>query len=473
MNPAGDYEIINSLNPKSKSDLFLVKRMATEELFVWRTISFKTMSKEKKDYLCKKIRKRIQQVHVSLVKFYPAIEEDKLKLVYVPMDYFPHGNLLDFINVLTRSETTHIPEDIIVKILFQLSILIKSIDLEDYISLDHIYFDDDFNVKFLNFSHSCAIIKFNVKMSDLGVLMMQLCMLNGDKLCNKFTVKKEHYSEELINLIEMMMKDNNLARSNIDNIITHPVILIKTFKLKCGINLKDCFELLEYRKKLEQLRKKEYALKLREDKIERKEYKLNAREKKIDMNEKAVRDKLTQAELYLKRCRENRNTQLNKYENVDNSLTVEYEEIEYEDNIETSKKLDVSKLKLQPIARSLSERKIKFKGHSPLKQINFNKPKVYKKHKENQCKDFTETKYALKNEKFSENSHRIKNDIIEDHRKSTFIKSSVDGLQNEFLDCRPIAWTKENKKQAFELLRIMNSNTDKRIHNNDVRHTFL
>ncbi|XP_044765441.1 uncharacterized protein LOC123321760 [Coccinella septempunctata] len=482
MNPAGDFEIINVLNPKSKSDLFLVKRLDTEDFFVWRTVSFKSISKDRKELLCKKIRKRIQQNHVLLVKFYPAIEEDKLKLVYVPMEYFPHGSLSDFLKVLAKSETSHIPEEMIVKILFQLLILVKSIELNDYIRLKNIYFDEDFNLKYLNFSQYTTQSKFDVKMCDIGIIIMQLCTLTEDKLCNKFIVNKEYYSEEFIDLIEIMLKDNKPAASNIDKIIAHPVILLNTFKMACGVKLNDCFALLDYRLKLEQLRKKEIALKLRENEIDRKEYSLSRKEKKLTMYEKALKEKSTQSQLYLKRCKENKSTHLNKYENLDTSLTVEYDEIEDTDIIQTSEKLDVAKLKHQPIAKTLSERKIKFKGHSPLKKISYNKTKLHKKPKDKEKPSMfsTDKTHTLNTEinlfKDIYNTDKIKNENCEDNRKSAVYVADLATVQNERIldmECRPIAWTEQNKKQAFELLRIMNSTSDKQFWSGEVRHTFL
>lgn len=474
MNPGGDFQILNALN--TKSDLFLVKHLATEELFVWRTILLKNLSKDKKEHMCKKIRKRIQQKHVLLVTFHPAIEEDKLKLVYVPMEYFPHGNFLDFIKILAMSKTTHINEEIIIKILFQLLMLVKSIELNDYIKLENIYFDENFNIKLLNFSHCSTATNSDVKMSDIGILMMQLCTLTVDKLCNKYTVNKEYYSDDFIDLTEVMLKDNKHVTCNIDKVIGHPVILLNTFKLHCGIELHDCFEILDYRKKVEQLRRKESALKMRENEIKRKECGLNVREKKLIMNEKTIKDKLTQAELYLRRCKDKKIPHPNKYENVDMSLAVEYEEIEDIDNIETSKKLDFSKLKQQPIARTLSERKVKFKGHSPLKKTSFHKSKTNKKPKEKE-------KLQLP-EQSSEMSSTLKKRTIENNQLkeiSNVDKTKIDAKcvtvtgENNIpnLQCRPIAWTEQNKKQAFELLRIMNSTSDENFWNSDVRHTFL
>ncbi|KAK9891512.1 hypothetical protein WA026_014748 [Henosepilachna vigintioctopunctata] len=293
------------------------------------------------------------------------------------MEYFPSGNIVDFIKKLKNSNIKHINEEIIVKILFQLLILLKSIDIYNYMTSKTIYFDEHFNVKLLNFSILHNLKKFDIKMCDIGSILIQLCTLNTSKLRDEYIVNNNYYSTQFIDLIEVMLNDTNNIKINADKLLCHPVFLMNTFKLDCGMSVNGCIEILDYRRKLENLRKKEAILKAKEKKLEDVEHALISREKKINLYEKEIKSKLVQAELYLRRCK-NSKSLVDKYD-IDNSA--EYEEIECSDIVETSKKINVDKLEKSCFTRTFSERRVKFKGHSPLKEMDFHRGKSIRKSK--------------------------------------------------------------------------------------------
>ncbi|KAL3285312.1 hypothetical protein HHI36_019421 [Cryptolaemus montrouzieri] len=450
----------------------------------------KNINKEKREVMCNKVKQRIRQEHPLLVKFYPVIEDEKSKCMYIPIEHFTYGNLSEFLTKLAKINKTHISEIIIIKFLYQLLMLLKSLKISDYITLKNLYFDEDFNVKFLNFSPFVTLTKFEVKMCDVGNIIVKLCTLSTTKKCNESTINKEYYSMEFIDLIESMLKDNTDVYNNIEQVFTHPTILLNTFKLHCGVKM-SCLEILDYRTKLEILRKKEAAIKIKEYKIAKKEQALNAREKKISICEKTVRDKMTQAELYLRRCKEVRTSSQPKYENAESTFSAEYEALDCSNIIETSKKLDIDKLGKSPFIRTFSERKVKFKGHSPLKEMNFHRAKSVRKPKMKLSPSAKEP--IMHKEKLILKSAINESDLFKDisntetsllkptarnedkKRRSVLFgpKSLVQNENTQNMDCRPIAWTEENKKQAFDLLRIMNSNFDHHIWNKDIKHTYL
>lgn len=197
-------------------------------------------------------------------------------------------------------------------------------------------------------------------------------------------------------------------------------------------------------------------LKIREQTLYEKELQLQNREKQIAVREKLANDKITQAENCLKKYKEKRSTAIKETSSKDFDSTFYSEACEKDSIIlPTSTKMMETKVK-KPAAfsRSTSERKIRFKGHSPLKDIH------------------NKTNKSLR--KSSKSLKHNKPKSVKEDEGCKILFTDENQYENTVVDrkeCRPISWTEENKKFAFDLLRMMNESQIKPKHG--VKHTFL
>ncbi|CAH0547539.1 unnamed protein product [Brassicogethes aeneus] len=482
-----DYDIIGILGDNITSASYKVKNKSTGGLFVWQSINYESLSDSERTKLIKKIQKRINLKHPNILKFFDYIDQKENKILYLVVEYCYSGSLKKLIKYCQENRIV-LQEEFVCRILYQIVLTIKT--LEEYcgnISVDEVFFDEDYNVKLYNYNFNGHKIKLkDLKMSVLGTLIFEMCSLKSyDKntfehdckdLCNV-------YSGSFITLLTQMVKDSSDVKKSLDKILCHPTLLLKSSKW----NKEICFlrmngERINKTKNLQDVgdkntkdshRSRELALQMRERKLYDREQKLLNREKKLVIMERQLNDKLMQAELYLKRCKETKPEQsLTKltYENLDSTY------VECGDSVimPTSKKLDVNTiLKPNTFSRTFSEKRIRFKGHSPLKDLDTNKRKSIrlprKKEKlTSECSSDWKT--------CSENDSEIASLDGIKQSKQLFVD---DVCENEYEippDCRPISWTHENKKYAFELLKIMNEGTEYENQanwNREVRHTQL
>lgn len=485
-----DYDIISILGSSISSASYKVRSKTTNKILVWQTIDYSKLSDSEKGKLIKKIQKRINIKHPNVLLFYDYIDQKENKILYLIMDYCPNGSLKKLITYVKENKLV-LQEEFVCKIIYQIMFALKTIEeCSGNVSVNEVFFDADYNVKLYNYNfegvkHKCK----DIKMSTIGLVIFEMCFLKTyDKHSLESDIKDMGtvYSSTLLSIISHMIKDNNDVNKNMDKILCHPMLLLKSTKwtkeqcfLKITgehIKLPDSEKRHTHNAK-QDLRAREAAIRSKEMKLQEMEQGLIHREKKLMQMEKILNEKLMQAEQYLKKCKTGtlkpEKPQPN-YENLDSTY------VDCGDSIimPTSKKLDVNTIaKPANFTRTLSERRIRFKGHSPLKEVDLNRRKSVKMLKK---KTVSASECSSDWKTCSENDSELSS---QDGTKSNSITYSkqlfIDDIcENEYEvppDCQPISWTFESKKYAFELLRIMNgSEKDNNAnYNKEVRHTDL
>ncbi|KAI4469839.1 nischarin related [Holotrichia oblita] len=308
--------------------------------------------------------------------------------------------------------------------------------------------------------------------NSIAKILVQLSSLNLKPQMDRFDILSV-YSDSLRDMITYLL-DTDL-KDSLDIILWHPMVFSRrNQEFDSGIFNKikeNKIEDTDFQTKLENLNNREIALQIRESKLIEIERDLIKRENKIALLEKAAKEKLLQADIRLK-------------ELIIKSITKK-EKL----NVKTwiiHRQLIIVILKF---SRSLSERRIKFKGHSPLKAIqnipiSHPKPKLEGENKNRV--DFekvnirTDCNKTDSKDKIRRTSKKRFSFVDIFTRKNTnktietkHAISLKDLVDEEFnVDSfKPIAWTEENKRQAFNLLRIMNSESSSVDEDCVIKHT--
>ncbi|CAG9824383.1 unnamed protein product [Phaedon cochleariae] len=400
-------------------------------------------------------------------------------------------------------------EEFLCRIVYQFAFAVKTIDHYDGgFQLGEIFLDDNFSVKLHNFDVVSCDKKKPHNMFSLGVLLYKLCSLRYIDI-NSVSEKqlldlRSTYSKEMLSFISNLLQDFGELKDNVDKILCHSTILLKSQqwnKMHCFVQTDEttiscsttctanCNEEKNYFiRKLEKLRNKEAALLVREQKLAEREHRLSNKEKKIALMEKTVQEKLQKLELYLKHSRDTKfstsgSSNLNytkpskktqpSYDNLDSTY------VSCVDSVvcPTSKKLNVNAIvKPAPFTRTLSERRIRFKGYSPLKDMDLNKRRSIRLAKPNINKDIenaSKSDWVTCSEDNA--SVDLKKKTLNKKCKQLFPKTvaAYENATDIKLDTqpKPPKWTEENKKYAFKLLRLMND--DKENQSVEVKHTYL
>lgn len=465
-----DYIILNILGNNINSASYKVQNKLSKEIFVWRTIDYGNINSVERKQLFNKITTRIKCKHPNLLQFFDIIDQKQSNILYVVTEFCENGNLCDLIEVCVKRRI-RLNEEFVCKVLYQ---IISTIKTCDQLNLGHftpedVYLDSKYNVRLYNFQESLNHKEKELKTSVLGALMYEMCTL---QCFEKTSYEKQLktlvdfvYSANFLSLITHMIRDNNDLKKSIDKILCHPTVLLKSsqwqkhtiFHIKNKPPGSDS-QSSDDGKSLnnEMLRNWEMKLKIREQTLYEKELQLQNREKQIAVREKLANDKITQAENCLKKYKEKRSTAIKETSSKDFDSTFYSEACEKDSIIlPTSTKMMETKVK-KPAAfsRSTSERKIRFKGHSPLKDIH------------------NKTNKSLR--KSSKSLKHNKPKSVKEDEGCKILFTDENQYENTVVDrkeCRPISWTEENKKFAFDLLRMMNESQIKPKHG--VKHTFL
>ncbi|KAJ8970274.1 hypothetical protein NQ314_001304 [Rhamnusium bicolor] len=490
-----DYEVLSIIGNNINSTTYKVRHKETKKIFIWQTVKFDKTGNTNVEFLREQVKKRQDIGHPNILKFYDLIEQKEV--LYIMIEYCEHGSLRNIIESCLVNRT-YISEELVCKILYQIAFTIKTIDsYAGKLTANEIFLDEDYNVKLFNFqiNYKNKSMK-ELKMGYLGLVLYEVCTFTKfDKSCYEYDIKKvsDVFSNNLLSLIISMIKDGTDLKKNVNKVLCHPTVLLKSSQWckdksfskiasrPTQNEIQDKFT--DYTSKLEKLRNKEIALQVREQQLNEKEHKLSTRERKIAVMERIAREKLQQAELYLKRCREfkpsnsgsikstgpSQGEEKLSYENLDSTYVSCGDSI----LLPTSKKLNVNKIiKPAPFTRTLSERRIRFKGHSPLKEVDFNKRKSVRlpKLQKRKCNK-KNSEWLTCSEETDKSS--IEGSIMGICKKSKQLFPARNMYENENLksddQCKPITWTEENKKYAFELLRVLNSDKE----NQCVQHTYL
>lgn len=466
-----DYEPLNILDNNTNSKIYKVRNKNTGEHFVWYTIDCENTSNQLINLQERFItRKELQ--HPNLLDFYDLIKENAT--FYLVVKYCKHGSLKDLMDII-YNDNKRFSEEFLCKILYQIAFTIKTIDITTNFDIKHIYFDEDYNVKFFNFdiANNETVKLKSQRISSLGALIFEICTLT--KFSKKHFDKElkncnNLYSKEFLCLLITTIKDSRDLKKNIDKVMCNSTLLLKItqwHKYKCFLKIDQpkCSKSNEniediYALQIEKLKEKEISLQQKEKMLKEMEHKLSIREKKVTSMEKLLRDNIKQAE-------ETKNCNCSSRGPIKENLDSTY--ISCGDSVvmPTSKKLNVREIiKPATFTRTLSEKRIRFKGHSPLKDIDFNRRRsvrhtrfhkdVYVKTGEwTTCSEDTE-----KTEKKGTNKKCKQLFPTYENNSNVIVNKNV---------AKSLQWTEENKKYAFELLRLMNKENKP----TDVKHTYL
>ncbi|KAJ8910007.1 hypothetical protein NQ315_006011 [Exocentrus adspersus] len=502
-----DYDILSILGNNINCTTYKVRHKENGNLFVWKSVDCGNKSNTNKELLLNQIKNRSDTYHPNIIQFYNYIDQEQDKILYVIMEYCENSSLRNLIDSCTANKNSF-AEELVCKILYQIALTIKTTtdnSIEKF-SLKNIFIDKDFNVKLLNFkfSEQSETIK-EVKMCQLGLLLYEMCTFQVfNKYCYedalRYAENNNTFSQSMLSLIRYLIKDKTELRKNINKVLCHPTVLLKAAqwtKEKSFVTATNEKILIPKNthnedkntvdiEKLEELRIKETSLQIRELQLNEWEYKLIMKEKKIAAMERTLKDKLEQIQLHLKhkeptsvRNKSTKSTNSSRLEKKQSYEDLDSTYVSCNDSIllPTSSKLNVNKIiKPAPFTRTLSERRIRFKGHSPLKDIDFNRRRSIKQPKPQ--------KGILlnKNAEWLTCSEDTDKSSTEGSFKGTLSKAKKlfsgkntyenGHLTNCDVQCTPIAWTEESKKYAFELLRVMNGDKENQ-QCNEVKHTHL
>ncbi|XP_018320928.1 probable serine/threonine-protein kinase nek2 [Agrilus planipennis] len=527
-----DYEVLSILGEDTSSSCYKVKSKVTNDVYIWRAISCEDMSKEEIKSLLNKITHYQESEKSYSLNLKGHIHQKDPNIIYLITEYCSRGSLMDIIKYCQKN-TKRICENFMWKLLYQLSCILKTISVEDVnkIHCGNTFVDSDDKIKIFTFE--VKETQFNELLEPkvvLGHLVLSLCTLetdvkkqNCENMCNKIL---DNFSNELIEIISFILRKQTRSDEVVNAILCHPTVLLKSSKPPINKNFyEDIYQSKEkydsktietkhnenviserenfynekIRLQIENIKNRETYLKNQEQKLMEKEFELKRREKKVALLEKLSAEKYSRAELYLKTAKENRTSKVTvKDENVEihNATDASFSADCGDTSIlPTSSKFDLNKFKKPPaFTRTFSERHVRFKGHSPLKEKEYNRKGILRnsfmresKHETNSSSEVVSW-CTLSSESNSEKSLKFEGKekkkslfpSLTSKRKS-FLKEKLPRSNSEEFketggdfsktEVRPISWTEDSKKQAFELLKIMNSVKDKE--NIPIRHTKL
>ncbi|KAF7266139.1 hypothetical protein GWI33_020509 [Rhynchophorus ferrugineus] len=364
--------------------------------------------------------------------------------------------------------------------MYQIAFALKTVEcFMGQLDLNNILLNNQYVIKLYNFynfnSKDKEVKQKQIKMNQLGRIMYQLSTLKPfDKYNYIKNIECMQYSTEYKSFLIFMIKSNSELKKHLNKILSHSSVLLNSnqwAKSKCFVNdLANNSDnaKCDYMEKLKKIRRKETMLNLKEEVLNERERKLENKERKLCLMEHNLKEKIQQVELYLKRCRDggrflnsgSSKTSTDSQSSLKSPHKIPHTELDStyvscgaSDFVPTSTKLHIEKIiKPRSFTRTMSERRITFKT-SPLKDNTFNKKSSQRKsmrHSKSieECGDIN---LLWKAETQYENDLQI--EIIE---KSEAVNN--------------MGWTEENKKYAFDMLRLMNSE-DKE--NTQIKHTYL
>lgn len=484
-----NYDIIGRFSKDSA--FYKIKNKLTSEICIWKAIGYETFTKEQLNLILEKIEKRKCLKHPNLVQIYNHIICEDTKTLYIVTNCCKYGSLKDVIGRCVQ-ESELLDEDFIWRAVYHMACILKLTGYKGNLNVENVFLDVNYTIKLYCFDTEIKrCVNFKEKIvTSLGLLLYQLCTLQSC-ISNKIDFNSSNfhyiYSQELKRLIVLLC--NNID-ATLDSILCHPMVLLKLTNtpsknifIKIPCDTVKCESIENYQVCLKFLKSKEAALKLREQQLDVREQCLEKREKIITTMECTAREKIAQ---YLKKCSDMKMVRNGKRNSTcrskqlyfpDSNMSVDNDS----STIPTTVKLDMKYI-VRPsnFARTMSERRIRFKGHSPLKDIkNINhfsmEPHTSKgtQLERNMNSNFENTT-IVKHKRISlgpflKKSRKLFGKEVAPHEASSE-KESKCIIQ----ECRPVSWTEESKKNAFSLLRVMNSiECDKKVLDAQIKHTCL
>lgn len=492
-----NYDILGRLSKDSA--YYKIKNKTTSEICVWKAIKCEDFTEEQLAIVFQKINERKCFKHPNIVQFHNHIHCENTNTLYIVTDYCKYGSLKDVVQRCLK-ENEVLDEVFLWHSIYHIACVLKLSPYKGSLNLENIFLDANYVAKlyFFNVDEivSSKCVDSEGVITQLGILLYQLCGLQidcGSTLNGNFSNMHTVYSEELKNFITLMCNSVDIT---LDSLLCHPTVLLK---LTCTKN-KSIFikiptptvtseDVENYQLRVKNLKAREASIKLREEKLEHREHCLQKREKKVALLERIAKEKFVRAELYLKQTRDTKASSssgkssiecMNKKLQLDDSSL--YSAADDSFIKPSTAKLDIRCIpKPSNFSRTMSERKIRFKGHSPLKDLrNISRLSVDHRASKTMQTDISE---KVNSSNF-EDTDEIKNRRISlglfKKSKKLFVReenSKKDSAAREkklnLQECRPLSWTEESKKNAFNLLRVMNSIECEKNSDIQIKHTYL
>lgn len=451
-----DYDFTNE-NPDF-STFMIAKHRSTSKLYYLQSVPLLNLTSNERKTLLKRITTRTQVKHPNILNFYEPLQTDQ-DILHLKIEYCKYHTLSYLIQNECTKKGKQLHEQLLCRILYQTAFALKTVGcFMGSLNSDTLLLDEHYNVKLYNFFNVAVQGKAQkqkeVKMSELGILIYEACSLQVfDKSKYETELQSLNYTESFKSLVLMMVKDQSEIKKHLNKILCNPTVLLQSSQWKND----NCFmepEILdEYEVKLEKLRRRETALQIKEQLLNEQERKLAIKEKRLQIMERSIKEKLQQAELYLKRCREGGksiSSGSSHSSSIKHNEEIEASYVTQEEVQTTSTKLQVDKIIKPPsFSRTLSERRIRFKT-SPLKDRNFARKK------------------SVRQPKILEEDPKV--EMVGKRRSLMFLPPEY---ENDVVTAPPDVrnmWSDETKKYAFEMLRILNSDEKENI---EVKHTVL
>ncbi|XP_028143706.1 uncharacterized protein LOC114337463 [Diabrotica virgifera virgifera] len=448
-----NYEIVRELDKENNNDTrsFKVKEKSTGHYYLCYVIDFQYLNKQQCAIMEETIKVRSTLVHPHLLNFHELIRDVKSSLLYVLVQYCRHGSLRNLVDVALR-ENSRICEEFLCRVIYQIALFIKTNHTLINLNIENIFFDEEYNVKLFNFN---VTTKSKItKSSVLGIMLFEICSLSKFRKNNFETELKNCiniYSKDFLAFVTNLIKDSCDLKKIIDKILCNSTLLSKAthwHKNKLLIKIGDKNHHLQIAERnegshsmhIERLWEKDLLLKRKEKELQEREYKLVSKEKEIYLLEKKLKEGL--------KC--NCNKDINDKPDLDSTYVSIGDSV-----IVCTTSTNTNNIKPVTFTKTVTEKRIKFKGHSPLKDIHFNRRSA----------KFTKTCKAASNKSMM-NSEWVSCSTDTDKSSLTSQKQLFRSYEKHSKDIpysggpKPMQWTEENKRNAFELLRRLNSNQE-------------
>jgi len=263
-----DYDILGEIGSGSYGTCKKIRRRIDNKILVWKELDYGKMTEVEKQMLVSEVNLLRELKHPHIVRYYDRIIDRSNTTIYIVMEFCEGGDLGALI-AKHRKEKRFVDEEFIVKIMQQLVEALQECHrrkdgahvLHRDLKPANVFLDGNDNVKLGDFGlarvlqHDTSFAKtfvgtpyymspeqvnkqsYNEKSDiwSLGCLVYELCSLsppftamNQRSLEAKIRIGKfrpipEHYSADLSEVVNSMLRVNDERRPSIDKLLWNPI----------------------------------------------------------------------------------------------------------------------------------------------------------------------------------------------------------------------------------------------------------